>query len=83
MATNNTKSVTDAPKKTAKASAKVEEAPAPQVSVYSAAELARAHTVFDTSYEIVAVALKQAGKENATVSEAKAIVEKFKNKEVK
>lgn len=56
---------------------------APTASVYSAEELAENHMVFNTSYEIVAVALRQAGKESATVEEAKQIIEKFKNKEVK
>lgn len=52
-------------------------------SVYHAAELARAHKTFNTSYEIVAVALKLAKVEKATVAQAKEIIEKFKNKEVK
>lgn len=56
---------------------------APSESVYTAEELASNHWVFNTSYEIVAVALRQAGKESATVEEAKQIIEKFKNKEVK
>lgn len=76
MATNNNKSVTDAKSKTA-------EETKPQESVYTAAELTNAHKIFNTSHEIVAVALKLAGKEKATVTEAKAIIEEFKNKEVK
>lgn len=52
-------------------------------SVYTAAELAENHKVFNTSYEIVAVALRIAGKEAATFTEAKSIIEKFKSKEVK
>lgn len=52
-------------------------------SIYSAAELAANHTLFNTSYEIVAIALRLAGKKEATFSEAKAIIEKFKSKEVK
>lgn len=52
-------------------------------SVYSAEELAQNHKVFNTSYEIVAVALRLAGKQSATLTEAKQIIEKFKNKEVK
>lgn len=52
-------------------------------SVYSAVELADNHKVFKTSREIVEVALRIAGKKTATFSEAKAIIEKFKNKEVK
>ena len=52
-------------------------------SVYTAEELAKNHNAFGTSYEIVAVALRLAGKKAATFDEAKAIVEKFKTKEVK
>lgn len=52
-------------------------------SVYSAEELAKNHKLFKTSYEIVAVALREAGKKEATLSEAKNIIEKFKNREVK
>lgn len=52
-------------------------------SIYSAAELAANHTLFNTSYEIVAIAMRLAGKKEATFSEAKAIIEKFKSKEVK
>lgn len=57
--------------------------PAKQESVYTASELAENHKVFGTHREIVAVALRLAGKETATFSEAKSIIEKFKNKEVK
>lgn len=53
-----------------------------QESVYSAAELARNHKVLGTSYEIVDVALKLAGKKTATLKEAQKIVDEFKNKEV-
>ena len=66
--------------KTATAPAKVPVAP---VSVYTAAELADNHKVFNTSREIVEVALRIAGKKTATFGEAQAIIEKFKNKEVK
>ena len=52
-------------------------------SVYAAAELAANHKVFKTSREIVEIALRQAGKTSATFTEAKAIIENFKNKEVK
>lgn len=55
----------------------------PQQSTYTARELAAAHKVFDTSYALVKTALKIAGKERATIAEAKDIIEKFKNKEVK
>lgn len=57
-------------------------APAVTESVYSAEELANNHRAFGTYREIVVVALRLAGKESATFSEAKQIVEKFKNKEV-
>lgn len=71
-----------------KAEPVVEEAPKPEVkapveSVYSAAELANNHKVFKTSREIVSVALRLAGKESATLTEATNIIENFKNKEVK
>lgn len=52
-------------------------------SIYTAEELARNHKLFNTSYEIVAVALRKAGKKEASFSEAKKIIETFKNKEVK
>ena len=52
-------------------------------SVYTAAELADNYKAFGTYREIVVVALRQAGKKSATFAEAKAIVDKFKNKEVK
>jgi len=58
-------------------------AAAAQESVYSAAELADNHKAFNASREIVVVALRLAGKKTATFPEAKAIVDKFKNKEVK
>lgn len=61
---------------------KVKATAAPE-SVYSAAELADNCKAFNTRREIVVVALRLAGKETATFSEAKAIVDKFKNKEVK
>lgn len=54
-----------------------------QECVYPASELADNYKVFGASREIVVVALRLAGKETATVSEAKRIIEKFKNKEVK
>lgn len=66
-----------------KSGVKTTNEPTAQESIYQAEELARAHKVFDTSYEIVATALKLAGKEKATVTEAKEIVENFKTKEVK
>lgn len=57
--------------------------PSPQESVYSAEDLIANHKAFKTSKAIVKIALRQAGKKTATFSEAKIIVEKFKNKEVK
>lgn len=84
MATNHTKPVTEA-KTEAKpeAAEKAKKKEAIVESVYEAEELAKAHKVFNTSYEIVATALKLAGKDKATVTEAKEIIEKFKTKEVK
>ena len=52
-------------------------------SVYTAEELAQNHKFFKTSYEIVVIALQSAGKKAATITEAKEIIENFKNKEVK
>lgn len=52
-------------------------------SVYTAADLIENHKVFNTSREIVEVALRIAGKETATFEEAETIINKFKNKEVK
>lgn len=51
-------------------------------SVYSAEELAKNHKAFGTSYEIVVIALKKAGKTAATFAEAQKIIDKFKTKEV-
>lgn len=59
------------------------EVKAPAESVYTAAELADNYKVFRTSRDIVVVALRMAGKKTATFAEAKNIIEKFKNKEVK
>lgn len=72
MASEKTKA-----EETAKAPAKEAE------TVYTAAELADGHATFGTAREIVVVALKLAGVKNATYSEAKVIIEKFKNREVK
>lgn len=52
-------------------------------SIYTAEELAYNCKLFNTSYEIVVVALRKAGKKAASFSEAKKIIETFKNKEVK
>ena len=51
--------------------------------VYTAAELADNCKAVGTYREIVAVALRLAGKEAATLSEARQIIERFKKKEVK
>lgn len=65
-------------------SSKAKEAPAcVNESVYTAEELTANYKVFNTSREIVEVALRIAGKKSATFTEAKEIIEKFKNKEVK
>lgn len=73
MATNNKRTVTEPKKEAVKA---------PE-SIYTAQELAKAHNTFGTSYAIVATALRLAGKKEATITEAKKIIETFKNKEVK
>ncbi len=53
-------------------------------SAYKVRELAaNAKKVFNTRYECVTAALKEDGKEQYTVSEAKTLVEKFLKKEVK
>lgn len=52
-------------------------------SVYTAKELADNHKVFGTYREIVVVALRNAGKETYTLSEAKKIIEDFRKQEVK
>lgn len=54
-----------------------------KASVYTADELIANHKVFKASKAIVKVALKQAKKDSATFAEAKDIIEKFRNKEVK
>lgn len=79
MAKNMTNAA-DAAEKDAKLEPK---ATAPVESVYTAEELAKNYKAFNTSYEIVAVSLRLAGKKSATFAEAKNIIEKFKNKEVK
>ena len=58
-------------------------APHVNESVYTAAELIENHKVFNTSREIVDVALRIAGKKTATFDEATTIINNFKNKEVK
>lgn len=52
--------------------------------VYPAEDLAKAaKTLFGTTYEVVITAMKLANKKQATEKEAKDIVSKFVNKEVK
>lgn len=75
MATNSRKSVTEA-----KPVAKKEK---PQECVFSAAEIASSYRIFGTSKPMVVAALKVAGIEKATLTEAKKIIDKFLNKEVK
>lgn len=72
-----------APKTKAKENAAEQTAAPAEESVYTAAELADNHKAFQTSREIVVVALRLAGKETATFREAKYTIDKFKNKEVK
>ena len=53
-------------------------------ATYTAAELAaQARQLFGTTPEVVTVALRTAGKETATVEEARETIQKFLNKEVK
>ena len=52
-------------------------------SVYTTEFMIDNFAAFNTSREIVEVALKQANIKSATYSEAKTIIERFKNKEVK
>lgn len=77
MATNNKRTVTEPEKKEPARAVQAQE------STYSAQELAKAHNTFGTSYAIVATALRLAGKKEATITEAKQIIDTFKNKEVK
>lgn len=73
--------------KTKNTAAEVKATPVAQAtveeSIYAAEELAKNYKLFNTSYEIVSVALREAGKKEATVTEAKKIIENFKNREVK
>lgn len=52
-------------------------------SVYTTEFMIDNFAAFNTSREIVEVALKQAHIKSATFPEAKTIIERFKNKEVK
>lgn len=52
-------------------------------SVYPASELAENHKLFGVNRDIVVIALRKAGKKEATFAEAKDIIDKFKSKEVK
>ena len=69
--------------KTTKATDAEVATPVVNESVYTAEELAKNHKAFETSYEIVSIALRLAGKKAATFSEAKKIIDQFKTKEVK
>ena len=56
----------------------------PAMPTYSVDEFAAApQSLGVKSPDIIRAAMKQAGKDSATVDEAKSIVEKFKNKGVK
>lgn len=57
--------------------------PSPAESVYTAKELVENHRIFNTSREIVVVALRKAGKKEATLTDARKIIDNFKNREVK
>ena len=78
MATNKTKVQETAVEEVAK-----KQDVKPVESTYTALELANNHKIFNVSKEIVVVALRLAKKETATFEEAKKIIDKFKNKEVK
>lgn len=51
-------------------------------SIYTAKELVDGYRAFKCNRDLVEVALRLANVESATFSEARKIVEKFKNKEV-
>lgn len=61
--------------------------PAPPVNpaepLYTAAQLTEGYREFGTSRAIVACALKLAGKDKATLAEARKIIDTFRKKEVK
>lgn len=52
-------------------------------SKYFIRELVDQHKMFNTSKELVYVALTLSGKDDFTVNEAQTIIEAYKNKEVK
>lgn len=52
-------------------------------SVYTLAQLVQGHRSLNAPRELVSVALRLAGKESFTLSQAREIVNKFKDKEVK
>lgn len=72
---------------TKKVSVQAEERPeqtAKQETEYAVSELiAASDQLFSCPRECTVVALKQAGKENMSVSEAQTLIEKFMKKEVK
>lgn len=51
--------------------------------LYTAAQLADGYREFGTSRAVVASALKLAGKDKATLAEARKIIDTFRKKEVK
>ena len=51
-----------------------------QQSVYTADEFARMHKKFNTTADIVKVALKMAGKDRCSYAEAEKIIKKFLSK---
>lgn len=73
----------DSVKETAPKAVEAVKAPVVKESVYSAEYLIANFKAFNTSPEVVAVALRLAGKKQATFAEARKIIETFKNKEVK
>lgn len=56
---------------------------APTESVYSASELIANYKLFGVNRDIVVLALRKDGKDTYTFAAAKAIIDKFKTKEVK
>ena len=55
----------------------------PPESIYSASDLADNYHLFGVNRDMVVIALRKAGKRFYTFSEAKAIIDNFKSKEVK
>lgn len=55
----------------------------PAEPLYTAAQLVDGHREFGTSRAVVASALKLAGKDKATLAQARKIIDAFRKKEVK